>query len=198
MTSVSSANPSIRPRQLQDLSVQGHRYRLIDVRTPAEFHQVHADGAINVPLDTLDPTKLTTENGISPNETLYVICKMGGRSQKACIRMQAAGFSNVINVDGGTDEWVAENLPAVRGSGKSVISIQRQVQLVAGSLVLCGALLSFANPWFALLAAAIGAGLVFSGITDTCGMGTCLAKMPWNQAPKPNPLEIAAACDSGG
>jgi hypothetical protein len=49
-------------------------------------------------------------------------------------------------------------------------------------LVLTGVLLSLVNPNFVWLAGFIGAGLVFSGVTDTCTMGTILSKMPWNRA----------------
>ena len=38
------------------------------------------------------------------------------------------------------------------------------------------------HPAFISLSAFVGAGLVFSGITDTCAMGIMLAKMPWNKA----------------
>jgi rhodanese-related sulfurtransferase len=86
----------------------------------------------------------------------------------------------VVNVEGGTQSWVQARLPVVRG--KKAISLERQVRIVAGLLVLIGALLSyFARPYWIALPTAVGAGLVFAGITDTCGMGMLLAKMPWNQ-----------------
>lgn len=195
MATVSSA----RPQDVHSLRTQGQHVRLIDVRTPAEFEEVHAVDAIPAPLDRLDPARLSIELGIGKDDPVYMICKMGGRSRKACDQFSNAGFSNVINVDGGTDAWVAANLPVVRGEHKA-FAINRQVQILAGSLVLLGVLLSLVSPWFLSLSAFIGAGLVFSGVTDTCGMGTVLAKMPWNQAPKSkvDPLAVAEACGGGG
>jgi rhodanese-related sulfurtransferase len=168
---------------------------LIDVRTPAEFEEVHAEGAINIPLDQFKAKEVIASQRLSSEKPVYLICKMGGRSQKACDALKKAGLDSVVNVTGGTDAWVAAGLAVVRGQ-KQAFSIMRQVQVTAGSLALLGALLSFVHPWWAFLAAFIGAGLVFSGITNTCGMGAVLARMPWNQAPKKN--KAAADCDSGG
>lgn len=76
--------------------------------------------------------------------------------------------------------WEAAGLPVVRG--KKAISLERQVRIAAGLLVLLGAILGFfVNPSFIGISAFVGAGLVFAGITDTCGMAMMLAKMPWNQ-----------------
>ena len=188
-----------RPHDVHTLKIQGQRVHLIDVRTPAEFAEVHAVDAIHAPLDRLDPVRLSVEHGIQQDETIYVICKMGGRSRKACDQLVSAGFSMVVNVDGGTDAWVAADLPVIRGERKA-FAIQRQVQILAGSLVLLGAALTPVSPWFVTLSAFIGAGLVFSGLTDTCAMGTMLAKMPWNQAPKSkvDPPAVAEACGDGG
>lgn len=202
MTTIQTAQPN----DVQRLRNEGKPVRLIDVRSPAEFESVHATDALLVPLDTLDPDRLVTEHGIARDEPLYMICKMGGRSQRACEKLASAGFSNVTNVAGGTDAWVQAGLPVERGERKT-IAVNRQVQILAGSLALIGALLSFVNPMWAWLAAFIGGGLVFSGVTNTCGMGTVLAKMPWNQASKPwatakpmtESLPVAAGgCDTGG
>jgi predicted branched-subunit amino acid permease len=76
---------------------------------------------------------------------------------------------------------VAAGLPVVKGS-KSAISIERQVRIGAGSLVLIGVILGFLiHPAFFGLTAFIGAGLVFAGVTDWCGMGLLLARAPWNR-----------------
>jgi rhodanese-related sulfurtransferase len=115
------------------------------------------------------------------NEPLYVICRSGSRGQKACEQFQKAGFTNVQNVDGGTLACIDAGLPVVRG--RKAISLERQVRIAAGSLVLAGVLGSFVHPAAIGLAAFVGAGLIFSGITDTCGMGMLLARMPWNQCP---------------
>ncbi len=165
---------TITPQKLAELHQQGTKIDLIDVRTPAEFGEVHATFARNVPLDRLDPTKVG-----SVDQPLYVICQSGGRSQMACDKLHAAGV-NVVNVEGGTRAWTAAGLPVIRG--KKAMSLERQVRIAAGSLVLTGVILSFAvHPYLIGLSAFVGAGLVFAGITDTCGMGMILARMPWNQ-----------------
>jgi rhodanese-related sulfurtransferase len=116
----------------------------------------------------------------SSGKPLYVICKSGGRGQKAAEMFQQAGFANVVNVEGGTQACEGAGLPVVRG--KKAISLERQVRIAAGSLVLIGAALAWlVHPAFIGLSAFVGAGLVFAGITDTCGMGLLLARMPWNQ-----------------
>jgi rhodanese-related sulfurtransferase len=190
---------STTPKQLNSIRVTDPSAKIIDVRSPAEFEEVHAVGAINIPLDKFNPADVIAQHGLSSDSPVYMICKMGGRSQKACDALSNAGLTSAVNVTGGTDAWDAAGLPVVRGQ-KQAFSIQRQVQLLAGSLALGGALLSFVHPSFAFLAAFIGAGLVFSGVTNTCGMGTMLAMMPWNQAPKPKATKQAAAadCDTGG
>jgi tetrahydrodipicolinate N-succinyltransferase len=84
-------------------------------------------------------------------------------------------------VEGGTELWAAAGLPT-EGTGRKVISIERQVRIGAGSLVLTGLILGFLfHPAFFALSAFIGAGLVFAGITDWCGMGLLLARAPWNR-----------------
>ena len=154
---------------------------LIDVRTPVEFAQLHAQEARLVPLDRLDAEATLRESVASPDDPLYVICRTGARGAKAAEAFRAAGHRNVVNVEGGTLAWDQAGLPVVRGTSR-VISLERQVRIAAGSLVLVGVLLGFLmHPAFFGLSAFVGAGLVFAGITDTCGMGLMLARMPWNR-----------------
>ena len=169
---------TISPRQLADLCKSG-KIELIDVRTPIEYREVHVEIARNVPLDQLDAAVLMHGRIGTANEPLYLICRSGSRGQQACEKFLAAGFTNVVNVEGGTLACVEAGLPVVRG--KKAISLERQVRIAAGSLVLLGAALSFVHLAFIGLSAFVGAGLVFAGITDTCGMGMMLARMPWNQ-----------------
>lgn len=153
---------------------------LIDVRMPTEYREVHAEGAKNYPLDVLDPKAIATARNGRSAEPLYVICKSGNRSSKAVQKFLDAGIENVVNVEGGTTAWDAAGLPVQRG--KKAISLDRQVRIAAGSLVFAGAALGyFVDPYFIGLSAFVGAGLVFAGITDTCGMGMMIAKMPWNR-----------------
>ncbi|MEW4487467.1 rhodanese-like domain-containing protein [Thalassoglobus sp. JC818] len=168
----------ISPSQLEQQRSNGS-VDLIDVRTPVEFREVHASGARNIPLDSLNPQAFL-ESRSNPEDPVYVICKSGNRGKKACQKFNDMGFANAVNVAGGTDAWASAGLPTVRG--KKSISLERQVRITAGSIALIGALLAlFVHPWFAAIPAFIGAGLTFSGLTDTCGMGMVLARMPWNQ-----------------
>ena len=170
---------TISPQQLADLCKRG-QIDLLDVRTPVEFRELHATAARNVPLDRLDPVAVMQARNGSKDEPLYLICRSGSRGQQACEKFLAAGFSNVVNVEGGTLAWAECGLPVVRG--KKAISLERQVRIAAGSLVLLGVLLGWlVHPVLFGLSAFVGAGLVFAGITDTCGMGMMLARMPWNQ-----------------
>ncbi len=171
---------TITPQQFAELRSSDSKVELIDVRTPAEYREVHAEGTRLVPLDRLDPVALMDSRNGTKHEPLYVICRSGSRAKKACEAFVAAGFDNVINVEGGTAAWEAAGLPVVRG--KKTISLERQVRIAAGSLVLIGEGLGLTvHPAFHGLAAFVGAGLVFAGVTDTCGMGMLLARMPWNQ-----------------
>ena len=167
---------TITPQRLHELISKGEPTELIDVRTPVEFREVHVTIARNIPLTELDAKKIaTTRKSDSP---LYVICKSGGRGRQACEQLIAAGYTSVINVEGGTQAWDAASLPVIRG--KKAISLERQVRIAAGSLVLTGAVLSHWYPLWIGLSGFVGAGLIFAGITDTCGMALLLARMPWN------------------
>lgn len=169
---------SITPGELNAKAARGEDFDLIDVRTPVEFREVHATPARNLPLDVLDARALL--DGRDTAKPLYVICKSGNRARMACQKLLGAGAAQIVNVEGGTEAWAAAGLPVVRG--KKAVSLERQVRVAAGTLVLTGIGLGLLlHPYWLGLSAFVGAGLVFAGITDTCGMGMLLAKMPWNR-----------------
>ncbi len=181
---------AISAAELAQLHRSGKHVDLIDVRTPAEFQQVHVEFAENVPLTELDPTQIVQARNGSANSPLYVICHSGGRGRQACEKFAKAGYANVINVDGGTLACEGTSLPMVRGH--KVMSLERQVRIAAGSFVLIGiGLGAFVHPYLIGLSAFVGAGLVFAGVTDTCGMGMLLARMPWNNRREPKSPESA-------
>lgn len=170
---------NIRPSEFALLQKEHGNLELIDVRTPVEFQELHVAGAINVPLDRLDPHDFMRDRNGKSAEPLYVICRSGGRAASVGQKLAALG-GNIYNVEGGTQACDQAGLPMVRG--KKSVSLERQVRIAAGSLVLTGVILAWlVNPYLILLSAFVGAGLVFSGVTDTCGMGLLLARMPWNQ-----------------
>jgi rhodanese-related sulfurtransferase len=168
---------TISPIELQNLLAARPDLPLLDVRTPMEFDEVHPPQAQNLPLGDLLPGTMKLEK----DEPVYLLCRTGNRATTAANKFAEAGFTQPVVVEGGTEAWVAANLPVIRGA-KKAISLERQVRVVAGSLVLAGVLLGwFVHRGFFGLSAFVGAGLVFAGITDFCGMGLLLAKMPWNR-----------------
>ena len=170
---------TISVERLAELAARGE-VDVLDVRTPAEFRELRAAVASNVPLDDLDPHHVMQARNGSADEPLYVICRSGNRAAKACAKFIAAGYPKVLNVEGGTQAWHQAGLPVIKG--QATISLERQVRIAAGFLVLLGAVMALVvHPWFAGLAAFVGGGLMFAGITDTCAMASLLAKMPWNQ-----------------
>lgn len=165
---------TITPQELAEALESGSG-TLIDVRMPTEFREAHVSGARNVPLDQLQPAEFVGREG-----PLLVVCQKGGRSKMACDQLAAAGVTDLHNVQGGTLACEVAGLPLERG--RKAISLERQVRIAAGSLVVLGtALGAFVHPAWLGLAGFVGAGLVFAGVTDTCGMGMVLARMPWNQ-----------------
>jgi rhodanese-related sulfurtransferase len=88
---------------------------LIDVRTPEEFRDGRASMARLVRMDTIDPHQLMQSREQAAEEPLYVICQMGGRSGRVCMALEAAGYPNVVNVEGGTEAWLAAGFPAEIG-----------------------------------------------------------------------------------
>jgi len=165
--------------QLQTILAAQPSSPVIDVRTPVEFAEVHVPQARSVPLDELKPSSLQLQKG----QPVYLLCRSGQRATKAAEKFAKEGFSQPIVVEGGTLAWIAANLPVERSTVK-VVSLERQVRIAAGALVFTGVLLArFVNFDFIWLSGFVGAGLVFAGITDFCGMGLLLAKLPWNKRP---------------
>lgn len=170
---------SVSAQQLAVLAGTG-RLHILDVRTPGEFASLRIAGAVNVPFERLDPPALLTRFGAET--PLYCVCQTGTRSQLAADRLRAAGFTNVVHVDGGTNAWTSADLPLVRGE-RSVISLERQVRIAAGLLSVLGVITgAWVHPAGYGVSALIGAGLVYAGVTNSCGMSMVLARLPWNQA----------------
>ena len=155
--------------------------RFIDVRTPAEFRSIHVEGAQNHELSKLTE-KYIDEHILAgnPHDTLMLLCKSGRRASNAAELFHKKNIQNVMVVEGGTDLWEKMGLPVEKGT--SVISLERQVRITAGTLILLGTMLgAFVNSYLLIVPVFVGAGLVFAGITDTCGMSLLLARMPWNK-----------------
>lgn len=169
----------VDPRTLKRWLDAG-RAVLIDVREPDEYAREHIPGARLVPLSRFDPAELPRE----PGRAVVLQCRSGNRSREAAELAAARGGApgeEVYDLKGGILGWERAGLPVERRPG-APLPIMRQVQIAAGSLVLLGLLLAWlASPWFALLSALVGAGLVFAGVTGTCGMASLLGRLPYNR-----------------
>ena len=171
---------TIRPTDLQELLMREPALALVDVRTPVEFAEVHVPTARNEPLDRFNPKELVASGTITADKPTYLLCRSGARATKAADKMTKEGLDQAVVVEGGTLAWIEAGLPVNRGTA-TVISLERQVRIGAGTLVLLGLILAWlVHPYFVALSAFVGGGLVFAGITDWCGMGLLLAKAPWN------------------
>ena len=171
---------TISVAEIRNLTGGGRPLNILDVRTPAEFARVHALGARSMPLDELDPAAILAQRG-NPPDAIYVICQSGQRAARACQRLQEAGAADVYCIEGGTAAWEKTGLPVERG-GSAVISLERQVRISAGAFVLLETVLAWTvHPGFLVIPVFVGAGLIFAGITDYCGMALILCKMPWNR-----------------
>ena len=163
---------TLQPR-LEELTV-------IDVRFPGEYAGGHIPGAHNVPLDQLQ-CALPALRAAAGRGELAVVCASGARSQTACEQLAAAGIP-AYSLVGGTSDWARSGKPVDRpAEGRAVWAMDRQVRLAAGSLVLLGLVADLALPGARWFSAAIGGGLVFSALSNTCAMGRVLAKLPFNR-----------------
>lgn len=178
---------TIAPQQLHERRQRGEKLPLLDVRTPVEHAEIHVPGVHLAPLERLDPARLAGSDGFAMDQPLYILCRTGSRARQAAAKLEKAGYAECHVVEGGTLAWTEAGLPVNRGTSK-VMSLERQVRIAAGAIVLTGVLLAyFVNPAFIWLSGFVGAGLMFAGLTDWCGMGMLIARMPWNQR-----------CGSGG
>ena len=173
---------------LQFLRTQGRGPLLLDVRSPIEFESERIDGALNLPLDAL-PARL---DEIAEGADLVVICRTGVRATIAAETLLRAGRRARV-LDGGMLAWRRARLPLTEGHKR--LPVDRQVQLIAGLMVLAGIGLGVTvHPWLLALSALFGAGLTFAGATGTCGLALVLMRMPWNAVPAPSIEGLGAVC----
>lgn len=152
---------------------------LVDVREPDEHARERIPGARNLPLSRLEEAELAVHQG----RPVLFHCRSGARTQGNAARLAAkAGACEAYVVEGGLQAWKQAGLP-VAEDRRQPLELMRQVQIAAGSMVVLGVLLGvLVSPWFLALAGFVGAGLVFAGVTGTCGLANLLRLMPWNRA----------------
>ncbi|MCE9636350.1 MAG: FAD-dependent oxidoreductase [Planctomycetes bacterium] len=154
---------------------------LVDVRTGAEFRAAHVRGARHVSLEAVTPEIVRAGRPVAAHGPTFLLCKTGGRARMAASKLRAAGIDCIV-VDGGTDACAEAGLPIERDASSKTWSIDRQVRLVAGLMGLVGVSIGyFVHPAGYALAAFVGAGLTFAGLTDFCGMALLLGRCPWNK-----------------
>jgi len=150
---------------------------LIDIRESDEFAREHIPGAHHVPLSGFSPKDFPGDRG----KIAIFHCASGARTASAAPQILSSGFAEVYMLEQGLTGWKKAGQITIVNR-KMPISIQRQVQITAGTMVLIGVVLGFAvSPWFFLLSGLVGAGLTFAGLSGTCAMASLLAVMPWNR-----------------
>jgi rhodanese-related sulfurtransferase len=175
---VTTLDPRVDAPTLTRLLAEDADVRVLDVRTPAEFETAHIPGAYNVPLDTLAEHAADLERHV--DEPVVLVCRSGARAERACDQLATTGMANLHILDGGMQSWDDGQRPVRRGRQRW--DLERQVRLVAGSLVLAGIVGSLFVPELKYLAGFVGAGLTFAALTNTCAMGMALAKLPYNRS----------------
>lgn len=179
---------TLAPEALRSWFQEHQDLVVIDVRSAAEFESMHIRGSYNVPLPLL--AEHTEELAARLGSRVVLVCQSGARAEQARQRLAGAGIGSAYVLSGGAPGFAAAGGEVVRG--KARWDLERQVRLVAGSLVVLGlAGGRFVSPKVRLLAGAIGAGLTFSAATNTCAMGQAISAMPWNQAAREPTRETA-------
>lgn len=154
---------------------------VVDVRTPAEFESSHIPSSINIPVDQLEPHLRSIVS--AAGGTMILVCQGGGRAEQAAATLGAGGLSDMVVLGGGMNSWLQAGAPVEHGEVSSTWALERQVRLVAGSIVLTSVLASTLFPRAKWLAGGIGGGLTFAALSNTCLMGNLLMKLPYNQGP---------------
>ena len=156
---------------------------ILDVRTAAEVKASALPDCLHIPLHELTPARLQNEiekSGKSGAQ-VYLLCQGGKRAEMAADQLTGNVDSELVIIEGGLNAVQAAQIP-LQQTGNAVMSLERQVRIAAGFLVLAGVILGYVvNSGFFVLSGFVGAGLMFAGITDTCMMGMLIARMPWNR-----------------
>ncbi|WP_406043394.1 rhodanese-like domain-containing protein [Micromonospora sp. NBC_00898] len=176
-TSETTRPATLDATSLRELIDSGQAPRLLDVRTPAEFETSHIPGSYNVPLDLLKEHRAELRNHL--DEDVVLICRSGARAGQAQQALAETGLPNLKVLNGGIMAWQAANAPVKQGAQRW--DLERQVRLVAGSIVLASVVGSVFVPGLKWVAGFIGAGLTFAAVTNTCAMGMMLGKLPYNR-----------------
>lgn len=172
----------VSPLSSYQMAQRGEPVCLVDVRTPAEYVDSHAEGAVSEPLDDLDAQRLSVRlgDGAGRDRPIHLLCASGNRAEQGARKLRSQGLENLMVVEGGTQAWAAQRLPMRRQTSR--LFLERQTQIVLGTLILLmlakGTLL---HPLFFALIGLLGIGLIVAGVNARCGLAALLARMPWNR-----------------
>lgn len=159
------------------------RYCVVDVRDHNEF-AAGSEASLCLPVSAINAetaSAFAKQHNLGPDQTVVLLCARGMRAAQAAERLRALIPNPIAIVEGGRAA-----LAAATGE-KQPVSIERQVRIAAGSLVLLGIIASvLVHPAAILLSAFVATGLIFAGITDWCGLGLLMMKMPWNRLRQEN------------
>lgn len=170
--------PLVTAGRLADLLASGDT-AVLDVRTPGEYAAAAIQGSHHLPLDQLEEHAPALAGGLARPVTL--VCRSGKRAQAAYDVLAGAGVTDVHVLEGGMRAWREAGQPVTTSPGKASWELERQVRLVAGGLVVSGILASLRFPRARFLSGAVGGGLTFAAVSNTCAMGNVLMKLPYNR-----------------
>lgn len=177
----STTSATISPAELRAALQHNPDDLVVDVRTPAEFASGHVPGSINLPLDQVNAHLERIVRDAGGHMTL--VCQSGNRACQAHDALAGAGLRDVRVLNGGIAGWLAAGAPVDVTGEPDNWTIERQVRLVAGGAVVASTAASLVWPPARFLAGAVGAGLTFAALSNTCALGSVLARMPFNRAP---------------
>ncbi len=177
---------TVAPDQLAAQHTSGPPPLVLDVRSPAEFETAHIAGSYNVPFNTL--TEHRDEVCARLDRDVVLVCRSGSRAQQAEAALTASTPVNVHVLMGGISAWKVAGHPVVEGVARW--DLERQVRLVAGSIVLSSVVTSTVVPRAKWLAAGVGGGLTFAALSNSCLMGRMLSKLPYNRTSESEPREL--------
>lgn len=183
-TTLGTATMTMTPAGAEKLLRDG-KARMLDVRSTGEYGSIHIPGAVNIPLDQIAER---SSQIAAVDDPLIIVCRSGARARKAHETLRAHGMKNIHILDGGILAWEAAALPLKRGS--AVWDLERQVRFAVGLIVALSVTAGYLlHGAFFAFAGAVGLGLLFAAVTNTCILGMALLRLPYNRSVAACPVD---------
>ena len=171
---------TLTPKEFNALKEKESSLQLVDVREVSEFESEHVEGAENKPLSRFDKSMASLDK----QKPVYLLCSTGSRAAQASKKLKKHGYEDVCVIEGGLEALKGQGCKTKQGQTR-VWAMDRQVRMAAGVFILASILGTWwVHPTFILVAVFVACGLIFSAVTNTCGMALLLGKCPWNQSRK--------------